>query len=75
MEYYSPLPLVDLDFDDMTDEQLDRHFANCLPLENLPTPEPAKSCYFSARMTESSTMTECLSSELQIQRHVPELEG
>ncbi|USP75568.1 hypothetical protein yc1106_02842 [Curvularia clavata] len=27
---------------DMTDEELDRYFASCVPLSNLPTPPPAK---------------------------------
>ncbi|KAF2279324.1 uncharacterized protein EI97DRAFT_364722, partial [Westerdykella ornata] len=31
--------------DDMTDEELDLWFANCVPLSNLPTPPPAKECY------------------------------
>lgn len=46
MEYgYSPAPSVDVDaddFDNMTDEEMDRYFASCGPLSNLPTPPPAK---------------------------------
>lgn len=66
---YSPALSADADFDHMTDEQLDMHFANYLPLSNLPTPDPAK--HFPGLTTEFSKSA----AASQAQRHVPELEG
>ncbi|KAF2122178.1 hypothetical protein BDV96DRAFT_663169 [Lophiotrema nucula] len=43
----SPALLVgSMDFDNMTDEELDKYFASCEPLSNLPTPPPTKDSLF-----------------------------
>lgn len=39
MENYSPALSAT---SDLTDEELDKYFASCVPLSNLPTPPPVK---------------------------------
>lgn len=39
---FSPALSMHSDISDMTDEELDKYFASCVPLSNLPTPPPAK---------------------------------
>jgi hypothetical protein len=71
---FSPTSTVtsDRDFDDMTDEELDKYFASYEPLSNLPTPPPAKEIM--APATPSSS-TRCQPLEAQIPLRTPELEG
>ncbi|EFQ92028.1 hypothetical protein CFE70_003875 [Pyrenophora teres f. teres 0-1] len=42
---------------DMTDEELDKYFASCIPLSNLPTPPPAKEPTPARPCTPSSPQT------------------
>jgi hypothetical protein len=64
---YSPAPssAVTDCFDDMTDEELDKYFANFVPLSNLPTPPPTKDLLSASTRVPSS----------QAQPQSPELEG
>jgi hypothetical protein len=61
MEYgFSPAPSVDVDaddFDNMTDEEMERYFANYVPLSNLPTPPPAKEVPVSIPLPRSTANT------------------
>lgn len=59
---YSPALSASTDFSDMTDEELDKYFASCAPLSNLPTPPPTKDVLPIVKLSAE-------------QRQTPELEG
>lgn len=59
---YSPALSASSDLSDMTDEELDKYFASCAPLSNLPTPPPSRDILPIVDLSE-------------VQRQTPELEG
>jgi hypothetical protein len=89
MEYgYWPAPSIHADvddFDNMTDEELERYFANYVPLSNLPTPPPAKEVQISTPATGTDTAAADVNIAVQgsknipslasADRHSPEIEG
>jgi hypothetical protein len=62
MEFCSPALSVN---SDMTDEELDKYFASCGSLSNLPTPPPAKEHHNNTTRTSSSQTETGSSAELQ----------
>ena len=70
---FSPAATVasERDIDEMTDEELDKYFASCAPLSNLPTPPPAKEVI----PTETSTLRKSETLEAQVPPRATGLEG